>query len=93
MALRESDPIKLDNLKLIFKKISFFRPEFLDHFDKKENDEEKKIRPEPESKPKPAPVVVEEKSPQLEIAKQNLQRQLQQIAGAHHVIKQFSFGH
>ncbi|XP_023339413.1 serine/threonine-protein kinase 3 [Eurytemora carolleeae] len=60
---------------------SKYRPEFLDHFDKKENDEEKKIRPEPESKPKPAPVVVEEKSPQLEIAKQNLQRQLQQIAG------------
>ena len=53
------------------------RPEFLEHFDKKDKDEEQKRKAEPQA-PAPKP---ESNSRQESLSQQNLQRQLQQIAG------------
>jgi len=62
---------------------SKYRPEFLQHFDNKEKEEERKKPVERTSEPAAAGTAqsVQSTPEQNELSKQNLQRQLQQIAG------------
>jgi hypothetical protein len=56
--------------------LSSFRPEFLDHFDKKEAEKVVKVEPEQVVQVKPVEAKREETEPSA-----SLQRQLHQIAG------------
>ena len=66
----------LKNIKIIY-----FRPEFLEHFDQKDQEKAAGPEPAPAAAPQPAPVQPQPSIQEQELSKQNLQRQLQQIAG------------